>query len=251
MIDVTFYAAFTAGLVTFFAPCTFVTLPAFISYISLKATESTGNSGGAIKYRIQVFLSSIVYAVGFLSVFTFLGMTATTIGSIFAENKDTLSRAGGLLIIIFGVFILLGDRIRPLHFLFQERKLEVNPSDASKGYLFPFIIGVTSAFAWTPCIGPILGSILLIAGSTTDAAYEGGALLFTYGLGITIPFLLIALTVGYSDWVIKRLSKYTAILYQASAVLLIILGTLLLVGYIDEIFGYVFRIFISLGYEPV
>lgn len=251
MVDVSFVAAFSAGLVTFFAPCTFVTLPAFISYLVLKASgESTQVRSN--RYRWKVMISAIAYVSGFLIVFTLLGMTATSIGSLFSKNKQVLTQLGGVIIIFFGMFILVGDRLKPLHFLYREKKVSFSPQEVSKGYYFPFLIGITSAFAWTPCIGPILGSILLLASSTSSNAYdEGGLLLFTYGLGISIPFLLIALTFGYSEKFVRKFSKYTEKVYRFSAVLLILLGLSLVTGYSERIFSYMFSLFIKLGYNPV
>ncbi|MFQ5492775.1 MAG: cytochrome c biogenesis CcdA family protein [Candidatus Dojkabacteria bacterium] len=249
MQEVNFITAFGAGLLTFFAPCTFVTLPTFISYLIFQATgEETIRSGK--RYKLKVLLSAVSYVSGFLLVFTLLGVTATGVGSLFSRNKDLLTNVGAIVIILFGLLILFGERVKKLQFLFKEKKVEVNTTRFGKGYVFPFIIGVTSAFAWTPCIGPILGGILFLAGTSTDTALQGGALLFTYGLGISIPFILIAVFLGSAQKWMRKINRYTGTIHKISALLLIILGVMLLTGFADQAYGFLFRLFTSIGYMP-
>ncbi|KXK26459.1 MAG: Thiol:disulfide interchange protein DsbD precursor [candidate division WS6 bacterium OLB20] len=248
--DVNLITAFVAGLLTFFAPCTFVTLPTFISYLVFRAT---GEDTVASKkyYRQRVLLSALSYVAGFLLVFVLLGMSATGIGSLLMRHTDFLQTAGAVTIILFGLFILFGERFKRLQFLFRERKVEFNTGKAGKGYVYPFIIGVTSAFAWTPCIGPILGSILLLAGTASQNVFEGGFLLLVFGLGITVPFMLLALFFGSAQKLMRRINRYTRLLHQVSAVLLIILGIMLLTGGLDQLYGSLYRIFTTFGYQPV
>jgi len=183
MIEVSWIAAFGAGLVTFLAPCTFTTLPAFISYLLIK---STGEADTRKSSRWSLFFGGLSYVLGFIVVFTLLGLTATSLGFYFAVNKVLLTQIGGVVIIFFGLFILFGERLKFMSFMFREQKFDLSQSHQKleKGYSFPFFIGVTSAFAWTPCIGPILGSILFLASSTSSQIWEGAWLLFLYGLGI-------------------------------------------------------------------
>jgi cytochrome c-type biogenesis protein len=247
--NINLLTAFLAGLATFFAPCTFVTLPTFIAYLGLRST------GPDLKekqpgYRSRVFLGALAYVGGFLLVFTLLGITATQIGTVFQQHKELLEKAGALLIIAFGVFILLGEKVRSLEFLYKNRKLELSSHRFNNTPVFPFIIGMTSAFAWTPCIGPLLGSILFLAGFSAQTVWQGGILLFVYGLGITLPFLLLSLFIDQAQGVIRKTRRVALFVHRLSAVVMILLGLILLFGLSDQIFASVFRLFVALGYRP-
>lgn len=248
MQEVNLLTAFGAGILTFFAPCTFVTLPSFVSYLFMQATGKETLESGA-GYRARVLLSALSYITGFLLVFVLLGMTATGIGSVLRIYSDAFQTIGAILIILFGLFILLGDRFKKLQFLYRERKVELKPDQAGKGYLYPFIIGLTSAFAWTPCIGPILGSILLLASTTSESVFQGGFLLFIYGLGITVPFMILAFFLGSAQGLMKKFNKYTPLIHRISALLLILVGLMLLTGYTDQLYGSVYRLFSGLGFQ--
>ena len=247
-MQINLITAFAAGLITFFAPCTFTTLPSFLGYLTFKATGED-LSLDSRKYRLKVVLSSVSYVSGFLIVFTLLGIAASQLGGFFAQNKQLFSRLGGLAIIAFGLFILIGERFANLHFMYREHKLRLKTRHFDDSYLFPFVLGLTSAFAWTPCIGPVLGSILLLA-SASGSALQGGLLLFVYALGINIPFLLISLFVGSSQKFVKKLRKTAVLLHKASAWLMIILGFILLLGISDTIFSFLYRMFVAFGYRP-
>jgi cytochrome c-type biogenesis protein len=241
--------AFIAGLITFFAPCTFTTLPSFLGYLSFKATGEDLRLDSK-KYRIKVVLSALSYVAGFLLIFTLLGIAVSQLGTFLAQNKQLFTRLGGLVIIGFGLFILIGERFSNLNFMFQERKIRLKTRHFfDDSYVFPFVLGLTSAFAWTPCIGPVLGSILLLA-SGTGSVFQGGLLLFVYALGINIPFLLISLFVGSSQKFVKKFRKTAVILHKLSAWLMILLGLILLLGISDIIFAFLYRTFVAFGYSP-
>jgi len=250
MEEVTYITAFGVGLLTFFAPCTFATLPVFLSSLALSATGAKEGETGNLKYHLQVFFSALSYVAGFLLVFTLLGLTATSLGSFLTKNNQLLTQIGGFVIILFGLSIIFSERFKFLHFLLREKKIDLSHVRSTKGYITPFIIGITSAFAWTPCIGPILGAILFLASSTSSSAAQGAFLLFLYGLGIMLPFLLIAIFVGRSQIFVKRLSKYTHLIHRISAWILIVLGILLLTGLTDQLFGWLFNLFSFFGYNP-
>lgn len=246
MFNVTFTAAFLAGLVTFFAPCTFVTLPYFLSFLAAETITSVDT--GPKSYKRRVFLSALLYVFGFLIVFTLLGYSASSFGRFLNTHREVFMKSGAILMLIFGAFIVIGDRIKFLHFLYHEKKIRHNV--ISESYSFPFIIGVTSAFAWTPCIGPLLGSILFLASYTTSKSIEGALLLLTYGLGITAPFLLLSLVTTYSEKWVRKLSRFANSVYIVSGIILIILSISILTGYSDVLFTEVYKVFIRLGYQP-
>lgn len=245
MFNVTFTAAFIAGLVSFLAPCTFVTLPYFLASLTASAF---GNDASQTGYKKKVFFSAILYVLGFLVVFTLLGYSANTIGNYLDRNRELFLQISGILVVLFGLIIVAGDKI-PLLFPFLRTK-QLQFSKVGASYWTPFIIGITSAFSWTPCIGPILGTILLIASFTSTRSIEGAMLLFTYGLGIMIPFLLLAVVFAYSQNIVKKLYKVSAIIYKVTGIFLILLGITILTGYSGVIFGNVNSFFIELGYRP-
>lgn len=246
MEQISLVAAFTAGLITFFAPCTFITLPVFFSYLSVSLANTPDKSFS----RWRTFAGAVFYVCGFLLVFTLLGLTASKLGQLLFYNKEIFIKLGALIIIFFGLFILFGEKFSRLQFLYQEKKFRVNGNFAKKSFFLPFIIGITAAFAWTPCIGPILGSILLLA-STTQNAGQGALLLFVYGLGINLPFLLLAMAATRASIFVKRFKSLAVKLQKITAVIMIILGIILFLGWFNSIFAEVYQIFVRLGYRPV
>lgn len=248
--EITYIIALTGGLLSFFAPCTFVTLPTFISYLASRATDGSVLNEKGAQYRKKVFLSALVYVLGFLVVFTLLGMTASQLGLSLVQNKGLLTNIGAVVIVLLGIFMLFGDKIPFMHFMYREKKFDVTKKEKINGYFFPFTLGITSALSWTPCVGPILGGILFLASSRVDTVAQGGFMLFLFGLGISIPFLMIALGIGYSEKWVKKLAKHTIWINRVSALLLITIGVALLTGFSDQIFGWIYSIFANLGYTP-
>lgn len=244
-MEISWFTAFTAGLVTFLAPCTFASLPIFISYLAMQSTHQEKNT------RLRIFLSALVYVIGFMLVFIAIWTTATSFSRYLVQNKHLFVQIGAVVTIAMGLLILFGERFPRLHFLFGEKKIEINPERVGHSYLFPFTLGMTNAFTWSPCIGPILTSILFLAGSQSESPLQGAFLLFLYALGINLPFLVIAATLERSKGFIKRFAKYTAIIHKLSAALLIIIGILFLLGFADIVFNYLFNIFTYFGYQPV
>jgi len=238
MTEINLITAFVAGLLSFLAPCTFIALPAFISYLVYQATgEDVTTDQNIKKFRFKIFMSSFVYVVGFLTVFVLLGVTATSIGQVLFENKALLEQIGAIAIILFGFILLFADRVKALNFVYQERKFTFKTNKISKSYIYPLIIGITSAFAWSPCIGPILGGILFLAGTSSETVWQGGFLLFVYGLGITFPFIIISLFISQAQGIILKLTKLTKFLHKLTAVLLILLGIGILTGAYDKLYG--------------
>jgi cytochrome c-type biogenesis protein len=247
--EVTLIGAFFAGLVTFLAPCTFATLPIFVTYI-VGSTAEELHEGGR-KAKLSAALNAISYILGFTVVFVLLGMTATSLGKYFSRRTDQFTKLGGVFVVLFGLFMIIGEKIPIFQFLYKEKKLDASGSFKKFSYLRSFLIGVTSAFAWTPCIGPILGAILFYASATTSVMLEGGLLLFAYSLGISVPFFVLSLFIGYSAGFIKKINKYVGLIHKVSGVLMILLGIFLVSGFSDSIFAVLFRFFVSLGYTPV
>jgi cytochrome c-type biogenesis protein len=250
MQEVTLGIAFIAGLTTFFAPCTFTALPSFLAYISARSLEGKKEGTKVKNFDPSIILSSIYYLIGFLSVFTLIGLSGTLLGSFLHAYKESFTVFGGVMIFLLGLFMLFGDRISKLRFLFVEKKLDLDPKIFVKGPFFPLIIGLTNAFAWTPCIGPILGVIIGIAGTSTSTFSEGALLLFSYGLGVSIPFVLIATFVAYSPKIVSKLSTFAGVLYKVNAVIIILIGMAFFLGLSNNLFGFLYQLFSSIGYTP-
>ncbi len=247
MFNVTFISAFAAGIVTFLAPCTFVTIPYFIAFIASESFDLSRHT--EVSYRLKIISRTLLYIIGFLSVFVLIGSTASSLGRILLQNNDSFKMVGGVLILLFGITILFGGKINALNFLLRERKINNDKLSFKNSNFFPLVLGITSAFAWTPCVGPILGSILYLASVSSSTPMEGALLLLTYGAGIMLPFLLFSVFIGYSEKWVRKFKRYSAFIYKFSGVLLILIGIGLLTGFSDVFFKIVYRFFTSWGYR--
>lgn len=184
MLDVSIWAAFLAGLLSFISPCVLPIVPPYLCYLAgvsveeLKGEAATAETGGRILY------SSIAFVMGFAVVFVALGATASVIGQSIAQHFDTLSIIAGVLIIAMGLHFLGVFRIG---LLYREARVQVERKPA--GLIGAFVMGLAFAFGWTPCVGPVLAAILFVAGSS-ETIWNGAGLLFVYALGLGIPFIL-------------------------------------------------------------
>lgn len=230
MFDVGFVAAFFAGVVSFFAPCVVPLLPAYVGYVtgvSLKDLEEHGYS----QYRKQMILSSIFYILGFALIFTILGTAAAGLGGIVRGNGRQIQIVGGIAMIIFGLEFA---GVIHINLLGKERRFRIPSWAENLGYFRAFFIGVVFAVAWAPCVGAVLGSILALA-AVSGTASTGALLLFTYSLGISIPFLIVSLTLASAPKYLHSMNKYVGILSKIAGFVLALLGVLLVSGW----YGYV------------
>ncbi|AIC93934.1 MULTISPECIES: cytochrome c biogenesis CcdA family protein [Shouchella] len=225
-MEVTFSIAFFAGLVSFFSPCIFPLMPAYLSQLT-----GTTVTNGAIAAPRRIILSrSFGFIAGFTLVFMLFGLASTMLGQLFVSNQALLERLGGIVIILFGLQMTGLISIRAL---FSDKRLEPSSNTAasfSKSLLFGFLF----AAGWTPCIGLVLASILTLA-STSTTIWNGVFLLFIYSVGLGIPFLLIAMLWARSLHKMRRLNRYLPIIQKISGVMMIILGVLLFTGYFSTL----------------
>jgi len=225
---VSFSLAFIAGFLTFASPCIFPLIPAYISYI-------TGISFNELKelrrddIQQKTLVHSIFFVLGFSAVFIALGASASLLGRIVLTYKVWLSRIGGALVILFGLYIMGIFKISALE---VEKRIEVKLERGSK--LGSFLLGVTFAAAWTPCVGPILGSILIYAG-TRETMLEGVWLLGFYSLGVAVPFIISAFLVNSLLSHITRLNKYLIAVKYICGALLVLMGVLLVTNHFSMI----------------
>lgn len=238
--------SFIAGLLTFLAPCTLPLIPGylgFISGISLEDLKDPAKSGTA---RRKIFLNGLFFILGFSAVFIIMGTLVGFVGaSYLVPYRLWLSRIGGIFVIIFGLFML---NVVKLPFLQREFKIKT-PAIFGRGRAVnSFILGSAFAFGWTPCVGPILGSILLIA-STSATALQGAIFLSVFSMGLALPFLVIAATIGSASRYIHSISRWLNVISVIGGLFLIFLGILLLTGNIGLLISYGYRLFQFINYE--
>jgi cytochrome c-type biogenesis protein len=233
-IGVNLAAALLAGLASFLAPCTFITLPTFLTYLTGHTASLQKGDLGSKQLPRQIVISSLFYALGFLLIFIVTSGSFLAVTQFFKTQEDILMRIAGFVLLFFSLFMLFGHKLPSLRFLYRERKLEVSAHQVSNSNLFPFLVGTTTGLAWSPCIGPILGSILMLTAAGSDSFWQGLGYLTVYGIGVMAPLVLLAVFFSRAQTVIFRVAKYTHYIYQGSAVILLILGILLLTGKFEE-----------------
>ncbi len=223
-MDVTAFLALSAGILSFFSPCVLPLVPSYLIFIS-GATIGSYTELSSVQHRKTLLLHSISFIVGFSLVFVSLGISSSLLGNLFSTYERWIVRIGGLLLIVFGLNML---NVLKIPFLNQEKMCHMRTKPI--GLLGSFLIGITFSLGWTPCIGPVLASILLIA-STTSTVTQGMYLLSLYSLGLAIPFFVAALLVGR---ILYLMQKYGWVVKYSSYViggLLIGIGVLLASGY--------------------
>lgn len=225
MKDVSFTLAFLAGILSFLSPCVLPLVPAYISFVTglsldeLKSAPSMSKAMG----------NTLAFIIGFSTIFIALGASSSFIGSLFLRYQDYIRIAGGILTIVFGLFIA---GFLKVDFLMREMRFHVEKSPA--GYVGAYFIGMSFAAGWTPCIGPILGTILIYAGSKASATY-GLKLLSVYSLGLAIPFILSTLGINALLSHTRKIYRYMKIIMGVSGLILIGFGVLLLTNRISQL----------------
>ena len=221
MTDVSYWTAFIAGLLSFISPCVLPLVPAYLANL---AGASAIDTGGERKIW-PTFLHSVAFVLGFSFLFILMGASAGLIGSVIMQYSEILRLASGVIIILFGIFLIAAYKIPWLNY---EKRMHVQGA-RNPGYIRSLLIGAAFAIGWTPCIGPILGSILFIA-SYTQETTKGAMLLAVYSLGMGIPFLLIGIAWSYIVPFWRGITRHLALISIISGILLIIVGVLMLTG---------------------
>ena len=204
MAEITLAVAVLAGLASFVAPCILPMIPAFLAYISgttLSELNQKNGSNTVTINRTNIVLNSVFFVIGFSVVFSTLGVIINSVLSTSAgELVEGLNQVGGIIIIGFGVFLLLSTKINKLN---MEKKFF--PKSSKSSYPMSFVFGLAFAVGWTPCVGPILGTILTLAATTPSVAFN---LLLLYSLGLGIPFILIGIFYSRATRIIRSMSKH-------------------------------------------
>ena len=222
--------AFGAGLISFLSPCVLPLIPGYISYIS-------GSSLNELIEKKNINLIPIIlFTVGFSIVFIIFGAASTFLGQVLLQNSYELRIVAGLVIIIFSLHII---GIINIKFLNYEKRINTN---ISPNLLSPILIGMAFAFGWTPCIGPILGSILVLA-ATEESLSQGILLLFFYSLGLAIPFILSGYLIQKFLMFSKNFKKNIKLVSKIGGVILLITGILIITNQLQALGYYLLDLF--------
>lgn len=241
--------AFISGILTFLAPCTLPLVPGYLAFISGVSIADLRDAGRARQARMRVILNGVFYVVGFSAVFVFFGTLFGFGGLALAHYRAPLLRMGGLFIIFFG-FHLTGifSRVRFLDTLFSGRKMPLAkvfiPGNPASSFLF----GAVFALGWTPCVGPILGTIFILASVSASAA-SGAILLAIFSLGLAIPFLLIAIFLGSANTLLTKVARHLRLVSIIGGIFLIFLGALLVTDQFGIWNAWFFSVFDFIRYE--
>ena len=217
---VTYPAAFLAGLLSFLSPCILPLIPAYFSFItgySIEKLVAIDND----EIRQRVFFSTLSYVMGFSIVFVLMGASASYLGKLFYQHKDIFRIAGGLLIILLGIHLTGIIRIRKLD---VEKRIHLEKKPLH--FLGTFFVGMAFGVGWSPCIGPLLGAILVVAGSQ-ETVRQGVLLLGVYSAGLALPFIIISVCIQSLLRFIKKAARVVKYVNATAGILLILMGLLL------------------------
>ncbi len=206
MQEVSFIMAFVAGTVSFLSPCVLPLVPGYLSFVSGMSFDELAMAHGKPVLVKRAASNAIFFILGFSTIFVALGASATAIGRFLLFQADFFLKIGGIIVILLGLHIM---GIWKMGFLYREKRfIQTNPDKGRKnGLLSSYITGLAFAFAWTPCVGPILGAILAFAG-TQETVHQGVVLLSIYSLGLGLPFLLTALAMQSFLTLFQRIRGY-------------------------------------------
>jgi len=232
--SVSFILVFLEGIISFFSPCIIPLIPIYVGYLSGN-TDNIDEHGKITYSRKKVLFHTIFFVLGISFAFFILGMSFTAIGSFFKSNQILFTRLSGILIVVLGLFQL---GIFELQFLNRERRINYNLSKKNTNPLVAFVMGFTFSFAWTPCVGPALSSVLILA-SSASSSLVGNLLVLVYAIGFIIPFMLLGLfttqVLNFLDSH-QKLLKYTV---KTGGIILIIMGIMTFTGWMNNISSYI------------
>lgn len=231
--NISYILVFMEGLLSFFSPCVIPLIPIYMSYLAGNAKKTLED--GTITYeRKKVFLHTIFFVLGISFSFFILGMSITALGSFFSSNQLLFTKIGGILIILLG---LIQVGFLEFKFLQREHKIHLNLTDKKINPLLAFVMGFTFSFAWTPCVGPALSSVLIMASSSNNVLI-GNLLVLLYSAGFVIPFLLLGLFTTQALNFLKKHQKLLKYTVKAGGILLIIIGIMTFTGWMNNISSY-------------
>lgn len=234
---ISYASAFIAGLLSFLSPCVLPLIPSYITYITgLSFADLQAEHPSHVVRRKAIF-HSIAFILGFTVVFVLLGASATYLGTFLHRHTVLIRKIGGVMIILFGIHV---TGLLPIKLLMGEKRVSIKHKPA--GYVGSFLVGLVFAAGWTPCIGPILAAILMVA-ATEEQVYEGILLLLLYSLGLGIPFLLSSLAMHQFLSVFNRFKKFIRTFEFVTGVFLVVIGILIYSNWLTKLSGYTAMLF--------
>ncbi len=236
--EVSIPIAFLFGFLSFVSPCVLPLVPSYISFVTGISFEELTDSNGGKELKKVILINSLMFILGFSTVFVSMGASATFAGELLRTYQDIIRKVGGVVIILLGIHIVGIINFRILQ---QDKRLHFF-REKPAGILGSFLIGVGFAAGWTPCIGPILAAILMMAASS-DTLLQGVFLLIVYSLGLAIPFFLTSIGITTFLKHFNRLKKHMRVVSIATGSLLIITGALIYFDYFAIFTGYLNSLF--------
>jgi len=234
---VTYVGAFIAGLLSFLSPCVLPLIPSYITYITGISFADLQAEHPSHIVRRKAMLHALAFIAAFTVIFVLLGASATFVGSFLQDHIGVVRKVGGVLIVLFGIHV---TGLVPLHFLMGEKRVQLHHKPA--GYFGSFLVGIAFAAGWTPCIGPILASILMVA-ATEESVMQGIVLLLLYSLGLGIPFFLSALAMHQFLIVFNRFKKFIRVFEICTGLFLVVVGILIYTNALARLSGYAGMLF--------
>lgn len=234
MSEVNIFLAFGAGLLSFISPCVLPLFPAFLSYITGMSVSELKDDNGMLKRKSLTH--TILFLLGFTTIFLILGFSGSLFAQFFIQNETIIRRLGAVMIIFFG-FVVTG--IFNFQFLMKDRKITFK--NRPTGYAGSFLIGLTFSLGWTPCIGPILSSVLLLAADDPDQFL---VMMVSYSLGFSIPFLVLSFFVGKLNWV----KRYSTTIVKIGGYFMILMGIALYFDWMTQLTSYLAGVFNFKGF---
>lgn len=218
--EVGIFIAFSAGVLSFLSPCVLPLVPSYLTFVTGMSLEDL--QGGVDRRRTMIH--SLLFVVGFSSIFILLGASASFLGQFFKAYEVWIARIGGVIIVLLGLHMAGVFKLMPL---MREKRMHL--ADKPAGYLGTLGVGMAFGAGWTPCIGPVLGAILTY-GFSQDTVWAGVGLLSVYSLGLAVPFLVAAFALDWFLQAFKRFRRFMPLVEKISGILLVFLGILLLTG---------------------
>ena len=228
--------AFLAGLISFLSPCVLPLIPGYISYISGTSLDKIKK-----KERNLIIFKTVFFTLGFSFVFIALGSTASFVGKFFLTNSNILRITASTIIIFFSLQLM-----QIINFNFMNKELRIFTNQYSNSMTFPLLVGAAFGFGWTPCIGPILGSILTLA-ALEENIYKGILLLSFYSLGLAIPFIISGILIDKFLLFSKSFKKYVSIITKVGGIILLLTGFAIVTGQLQVLGFFILEYFPSLG----
>lgn len=239
--DITIFAAFSAGVVSFLSPCVLPLVPPYLCFLAGSSLEELTEEAADNVVRRRVIVSAIIFVLGFSTVFIALGATASFLGELLREYLDILAKVAGVIIIIMGLHFL---GVFKLGFLNMDTRYQ--HGERPRGMLGSYAIGLAFALGWTPCIGPVLGAILSVAASE-ESVSKGAVLLAIYSAGLGVPFLAAAFGINGFLRFMKRFRRHLGTVEKIMGGLLVLTGIMFLTGTMQKLSYFMLELFPGLA----